>query len=176
MASAAPTVPEARSRKRAYATTPPVVGLGTLRRLLALEPGGGAVLSVYLPLEESALAPCEAELPLLVGQPAPTLTLCMVSRVRETLRALPGFAHGTRAVVLFFAGDGSELELVPLPERVAARAVFDTRPWLEPLIGMCNPGDRDAPLPSPRPRSLDRPVHVLPHAVSGDRVEAIACP
>ena len=174
MASAAFTVPRARSREGIYSTTPPVVGLGTLRRLLALKPDGD-VLSVYLALEESARASREAELPPVVGQP-PTLKLCMISRVRETLRALPAFAHGTRAIALFFAADGSELELVPLPEWVAAMAVFDTRPWLEPLVGMCNPGERGVSLLGPQRRRLNQPVRVLSHAVLGECVEAIACP
>ncbi len=154
---------------------PPVVGLGTLRRLAVLEPEGTPVLSVYLTLEAPPLGPCEAELPRLVGGLSATLGTSPISRVRGSLSTLPAFAHGTRAVVLFFAADGSELELVPLPERVAPMAVFDAQPWLEPLVDICSPGDRRAPLLDPLPRGLGRSPHAIPDALVGARREGIAC-
>lgn len=155
---------------------PPVVGLGTLRRLAALESDDTPVLSVYLTLEEPSLGPREAELPRLVGELSATLGAHMISRARGTLSTLPAFAHGTRAVALFFAADGSELELVPLPERVAPIAVFDVQPWLEPLVRMCSPRDRRAPLLEPPPRGPGRSPHAITDALLGDRAETMACP
>ena len=174
MAGAASTAPGVRSRQGAYLTMPPAVGLGTLRRLAALEPDCVPVLSVYLALAESAPAACEAELLFLIGELPPTFRLSTIGRVRQTLCKLPAFAHGTRAVALFFAADGSELGLVPLPERVATTAVCAAQPWLEPLLAMCGCGERrDVSLE--RPRRVRQPAPVLTPDVLGDHLEAIAC-
>lgn len=177
MAGAISTVPGARSRQSAYVPTPPAVGLGTLRRLAALDlHSSRAVLSVYLDFEPSAVAACEEELLTLVGELPSALRRFTIGRVRETLRTLSMFAHGTRAVAMFFATDGSELAIVPLPERVASIAVLDTQPWLVPLLGMCSPGDRaGAQRGSPPPRR-GWPAPTVAPVISSDRVEMIACP
>jgi hypothetical protein len=154
--------------------TPPVVGLGTLRRLAALELHSHAVLSVYLDFEQAAVAACEEGLLSLVGELPRPLRLFTISRVRETLHAVPTFAHGTRAVAMFFAADGSELAIVALPERVASMAVFETQPWLEPLVGMCRPGDRGEARGGPLPPRLGWPAHTVAPTIASDRVGVIA--
>lgn len=141
MACSVPTITTARPGTSTCVLTPPIVGLGTLRRLAELDSGARPMLSVYLSLDRSSVTACEAELAGLASWSPPHAGEAEVGRVREFLRSMPAFAHGTRSLGLFSHSEGSGLEVVPLPERVAAMAVLDTQAWLEPLAGMFCAGD-----------------------------------
>lgn len=114
----------------------PTVGLGTLRRLGALE-WHGPVASTFLALDPSSVQACDAELDL-VAAGACSGHVSAIERTRRALGSLPDFAYGTRGLALF--ASARELELVPLPEQVAMLTVLGAQPWLEPLAGMACPG------------------------------------
>ncbi|MGN6373526.1 MAG: baeRF10 domain-containing protein [Solirubrobacteraceae bacterium] len=123
---------------------PPVVGLGTLRRLGELPTEGRAVLSLYLNLDRAARvhpAACVSKLDALLtcstARPGPGDR----ERTRELLRGLPPLADGARSLALFSCAEGSSSAAIPLPDRVEAMAVLEPIPWLEPLAGMFAPGD-----------------------------------
>lgn len=156
MSCSVPTTTTARPGTRSCAFTPPVVGLGTLRRLAELDSGARPMLSVYLSLDPSGVTACEAELAALASWPSPYAGEAEVGRVRAFLRSMPAFAHGTRSLGLFSHSDGSELEVLPLPERVAAMAVLDAQAWLEPLADMLCAGDSGAVVAGPSSARLFR--------------------
>lgn len=116
--------------------TPPVVGVGTLRRLAELTAGARPTLSVYLSLNPLAVRACEAKLAALAAGGSAPAGEVEVGHVREFLRSMPAFAYGTRGLGLFSYAEGSKLEVVPLPEQVATTAVLGGQAWLEPLAGM----------------------------------------
>lgn len=119
----------------------PAVGLGTLRRLRVLDQLAGPLLSVYLPLDAAGVAEGEAQLAALTSGFLPCSSERCLMRVRDFMRSMPAFPAGTRGVALFSHGDGSQLEVVPLPERIEAMTVLDGEPWLEPLTDMCSRGN-----------------------------------
>lgn len=148
MAHDTPTTTAARPGTATRAMAP-VVGLGTLRRLAELDSGARPILSVYLPLDPTAVTACEAELAALSSWSSSYASQAEVERVHEFLRSLPAFAHGTRSLGLFSHAGGSKLEVVPLPERVAAMTVSDTQAWIEPLADMLCPDDSGVAVVAP---------------------------
>lgn len=120
--------------------TPPVVGLGTLRRLSELG-CGRPVLSVYLELGPRAPAGCAAQMQTCLAELAPEASDADVRRVCEMLRSMPEPAHGTRSLSFFSTAEGSAFAAVPLPAAVQSMVVVDTVPWLEPLAGIFTSGD-----------------------------------
>ncbi|MFI4985484.1 MAG: hypothetical protein ACHQAV_05815 [Solirubrobacterales bacterium] len=122
----------------------PAVGTGTLRRLGELDSDGDPVLSVYLDLDWTrcpGAAAHEGELDALIAGVDPQAAQTDVSRVRQILRCMPGFAYGTRGIAVFSSAGGSAHEAVPLPSPATPMAVVDTIPWLEPLAAMFTAGD-----------------------------------
>lgn len=74
---------------------PPAVGVGTLRRLMALETDS-LVLSVYLDLHPAAVAACKAELAGLAVGLRSREGEADIGRVRDMLRSMPAYAYATR--------------------------------------------------------------------------------
>ncbi len=123
---------------------PPVVGIGTLRRLGELDTAGHPVLSVYLGLDPgtaACAAACEHQLDGLFADAQRQAVEADASRLRELLRGMPALAHGTRGLALFSSAEGAACAAVALPSAVEPMAVVDTLPWLEPLAGLFTAGD-----------------------------------
>ncbi len=121
---------------------PAAVGIGTLRRLRALESPGGSVLSAYLSLDDGGLQSAEArerELDALTsGWQSAQEDMC---RLRTEIHDMPALAHGTRGLACFSSDGGAAFAAVPLPSSVEAMAVLDTLAWLEPIAGIFTTGD-----------------------------------
>jgi len=121
-----------------------------LRRLAALHPERGQVLSVFFDLDPSEFAtpPARAtEINSVLTAAAHKVEeadgldheerLALradVERVREVLQASDLATNGTRAVAVFACGPADVLEVVRLAHPVESRAVVDDRACIEPLV------------------------------------------
>lgn len=121
--------------------TPPVVGLGTLRRLSEMPVDGTQVLSVYVDFDPTSPSACRCQFEAMSAASIESRH-CDAARRRidAMLRGTSMLAHGTRGLAMFSAADGSTAAMVPLPAHVEEMAVLERVPWLEPLTSMLTSG------------------------------------
>jgi hypothetical protein len=121
--------------------TPPVVGLGTLRRLSQMPVDGTQVLSVYVDFDPASPSACRCQFEAMAATSLQSRH-CEAARRRvdAMLRGTSTLAHGTRGLAMFSVADGSTAAMVPLPARVEEMAVLERVPWLEPLTSMLTSG------------------------------------
>lgn len=167
----------------------PTVGLGTLRRLSALDTGGRPVLSLYLDLTPPAARTPAArermidELVRGVGVALRAATIdansanlgASVTLTRKLARAAAELAYASHGLAAFATVDGSAIEVIALPVRTQTMATLGTLPWLEPLAAMCSsPGDSDVGGGLPVRVPIARVQAHVPQVDHGaDRVEVV---
>lgn len=134
--------------------TPPAVGRGTLSRLGEAFAGRRA-LSVYLDIGSGARGR-QRQFEVLTEELPLPLDQAIVARVHSMLGCGSTLAHGTKALALFLAADGSAEAMVPLPVAVEPMAVLERIAWLEPLVGMLTSGNWGAAIVSGRMTRLLR--------------------
>jgi hypothetical protein len=127
------------------ASTAPVVGTGTLRRLRALETDSRPLLSLYIDLYsercQRLLIAAEAALEASMSSIRAQVDGASIEGVREFLQRMPPLTCKAPGAALFASIQGPVYEVIPLPDRVQTMAVLDTILWLEPLAGMFTRGD-----------------------------------
>lgn len=109
-----------------------------------METQGHPVLSVYLDLDPSRFptpAARDAQLEAVLDQAGPAAGGEAVDQVRAWLSAEPAITRGAHGLAIFCSSTGETLEAVALPAPVEPIAIFDSIPWLEPLVAMIWPGD-----------------------------------
>lgn len=122
--------------------TPPVVGLGTLRRLSEMPVEGTQVLSVYVDFDPASPSACRRQFDTIAAASIKGRRCDAARRRVDTmLRGTSTLAHGTRGLAMFSVADGSTAAMVPLPTRVEGMVVLERVPWLEPLTSMLTSGD-----------------------------------
>ena len=123
---------------------------GRLRRLAALHPERGRVLSVFLDLDPSEFATPPARATEInsvltaaahkvdeaqgLGHEERQALRADVERVRTVLEAGDVATDGTRGVAVFACGPADVLEVVRLAHPIESRAVVDDRACVEPLV------------------------------------------
>jgi peptide chain release factor subunit 1 len=121
-----------------------------LRRLAALRPTAGKVLSVYVDLDPASFG-TQAARAVQIGslldeadrrtrdggleRAAHVALREDVDRVRDYLRGDDFSAKGAHAIAIFACGVAGVFEVLRLPHAVPPAVVVDDAPWLDPLVG-----------------------------------------
>src|SRR4051794_13686932 len=122
-----------------------------LRRLAALKPDDGRVLSLYLDLDPTTFATAAARKTEITSaldaaarivdetqldHDARAAARADVERARAELADNGLDAKGAHAIVLFAGGPAELFEVLKLPRPIATHVPLDASPWIEPLLGM----------------------------------------
>jgi len=122
-----------------------------LRRLAALKPDEGRVLSLYLDLDPTTFATAAARKTEITSaldaaarivdetqldHDARAAARADVERARAELADNGLDAKGAHAIVLFACGPAELFEVLKLPRPIATHVTLDDSPWIEPLLGM----------------------------------------